>query len=813
MNDRSCVMHDNGKDSSGRMWWLCCLAWLAVACLLGMAQSATVVDVLAGLAGGEIANIGLLVLAREGVMLYGFGWSCLMGMSRAVAGSGVGGPMSGGERLLTVLWSFCVALGTLSVLVGSGSGVPVMPFAPWVMPALLVIGVLQVVLLVRKGECGTGMVPCVVALGLVWGCMAAGYWSLSDGVTGADGQFVVFGWLKQAWCIGAAMCGSALFLKWSGEQGWHVWVPMLLLAAYAGDSGSWYMPVAHGVWSSPGSSVWLGGGALLVVILTALMRGRGGARRLSGFWLASLCLWGAALIVVPDGAGVFQLSPMNWYVVDATLVLAVAVPLMTGCSAKWTRWCLGIGVVVFLLVFVFSATALLPGEYARGDKQTTLLDLGLVIVSSGYAVAWLLWMAFAMGEVRLAYRGKTSGGMEPAAGDRGRRDCSERNGGGRWLPGWVLPVVLAAGCVVPVMSFVGKLSPVTGGGGLVSKRPGADRQGAALYASSGCGVCHTQIVRRLPDGKDLQESVYQNGNGDGVARVSEPEDWSRPAGEGLPHLGWVRLGPDLFQLGAWAEQRVRFTNQDGQGEPVARPEEWLMLHLYNPRDRRFGRTGSLCPSLAEWFDVVEEQAGQSHADSLPIQSPPGTIVVPGEKIRHLVAYLRTLKRGNVTRAEMLQGIAQVVPDAELHARPFVEASYARNLPAIDTSRKEQALDVLVMQKGKQLYSTKCTLCHGADGRGDGVNYPPLEQSEWIAKEPSIMARIVRNGVTGKIPVAGKTWDTTMLPPGISSPEEAAAVMTYVRRRFGTSESPRISVDQVRDWWRQYGDEPYRVSEP
>ena len=133
--------------------------------------------------------------------------------------------------MLTVLWSFCVALGTLSVLVGSGSGVPVMPFAPWVMPALLVIGVLQVVLLVRKGERGTGMVPCVVALGLVWGCMAAGYWSLSDGVTGADGQFVVFGWLKQAWCIGAAMCGSALFLKWSGVQGRHVWVPMLLLAA------------------------------------------------------------------------------------------------------------------------------------------------------------------------------------------------------------------------------------------------------------------------------------------------------------------------------------------------------------------------------------------------------------------------------------------------------------------------------------------------------------------------------------------------------------------------------------------------------
>ncbi len=801
-------------------WWWSGLFWLGVVCLLGLAQSAFTLEVMTGQGGGSSVNIGLLVLAREGALLYGFGWSCMMAIAGAL-GSGKDGENvgRGADNVLNVLWSFGVILGTLSVLWGQGSGIPVMPFAAWVMLPMVFLAFLQVTGLVWRGRRGVrdmAMLPPMLALGLAWVGMIAGYVILADGLTEATGQFAVFGYVKQSWLIGGAMCGSAWFLRASGARGWRVWTPLALLLVYGTDAGSWYLPVAHGVWDMPGLAVILGGGVLLLVMASAFGKGSCASWRLFAFWLGCLSLWVLALGVVPENAAGFQLSPMNWHVVDATLLLCLVAPLAMVCARKWTRWCLGIGVGIFLLVFAFSASALLPGEYARGAKQTVLLDLGFVIVSVGYALAWGLILCASLGELWWAWRMK---GVRRASNDVQSVDedgrCSRMTA--LSLPVWVLPgvLVVVTGLAIGLLMGGGVRFPAFSSGGssaFVSKRPGIAREGAALYAENGCGVCHTQIVRRLPDGKDLQQSVYQNGNGAGVARVSEPEDWARAGGEGLAHMGWVRLGPDLFQLGAWAEQRVRFTNQDGQGEAVARPEEWLMLHLYNPRDQRFGRASSLCPSLAKWFDVVPAQKIGVRDEALPIKSPPGTCVVPGEKIRHLVAYLRTLKRGDITRAEMLQGVEQVVPDAELHARSFVDPAYANNLPVIDTSRKEQALDALVMQKGKQLYATKCTLCHGADGRGDGINYPPLENSEWIAKDPSIMARIVRNGAEGKITVSGKTWDTTMLPPGISSPEEGAAVITYVRRRFGDAASPRIAVEQVREWWKKYGDAPFRATE-
>src|SRR5258708_7803704 len=95
-----------------------------------------------------------------------------------------------------------------------------------------------------------------------------------------------------------------------------------------------------------------------------------------------------------------------------------------------------------------------------------------------------------------------------------------------------------------------------------------------------------------------------------------------------------------------------------------------------------------------------------------------------------------------------------------------------------------------IQKGKQLYSLNCAVCHMEGGTGNPANgCPPLMGSEWVsAPGPGRIIRIVSKGATGPIEVSGKVWSTgTMLSIGDQMPgdekqkaENIAAIIAYVR---------------------------------
>lgn len=85
-----------------------------------------------------------------------------------------------------------------------------------------------------------------------------------------------------------------------------------------------------------------------------------------------------------------------------------------------------------------------------------------------------------------------------------------------------------------------------------------------------------------------------------------------------------------------------------------------------------------------------------------------------------------------------------------------------------------------VKQGAKTYG-KCAGCHGADGKGDGANFPPLADSEWVTGENTeALAMIILNGVSGPITVAGKTWNGAMPAQGPLSAKELATLMTYLR---------------------------------
>ena len=172
-------------------------------------------------------------------------------------------------------------------------------------------------------------------------------------------------------------------------------------------------------------------------------------------------------------------------------------------------------------------------------------------------------------------------------------------------------------------------------------RSGAISQGSQVYGQEGCYYCHSQLVRPTFAGNDL----WHDGLGGLRPPSTSSPDYRRATNqfdyqdEKIAHIGLSRMGLDLSNLVRRVEGRAAERNIS--------VEEWLYLHLYNPRNRgdieRLNHR-IICPSKHNLFDEVSEM--QAGGDALPLQTPDGVAVVPNSRGKALVSYLLSLKKDN-----------------------------------------------------------------------------------------------------------------------------------------------------------------------
>jgi mono/diheme cytochrome c family protein len=101
-------------------------------------------------------------------------------------------------------------------------------------------------------------------------------------------------------------------------------------------------------------------------------------------------------------------------------------------------------------------------------------------------------------------------------------------------------------------------------------------------------------------------------------------------------------------------------------------------------------------------------------------------------------------------------------------------------------------------RGQKIYSAKCQGCHGADGKGDGANYPSLAGSAWVNGETQLFAMVILNGLQGPTST-GKTYGAGVMPAqGVGmTGEDLAGVMTYLRNNFGNSTGDVVTLDMAK----------------
>jgi cytochrome c oxidase cbb3-type subunit 2 len=188
------------------------------------------------------------------------------------------------------------------------------------------------------------------------------------------------------------------------------------------------------------------------------------------------------------------------------------------------------------------------------------------------------------------------------------------------------------------------LSPATDGssGVFFPKRPGRIADGAAVYASNGCYLCHTQVVRPTYAGTDL----YRPDSG-GLKADPDRGDTRRETNaydfldESFAQIGVMRFGPDLSNLGRRVEALYA---------PGGNPEAWLYAHLYRPRDNPKLRT-STCPPHPFLFEKREIK-GTPSSDALAHPVGNNHEWVPSTEAKALVSYLLSLKKDHKTPASL-----------------------------------------------------------------------------------------------------------------------------------------------------------------
>lgn len=122
-----------------------------------------------------------------------------------------------------------------------------------------------------------------------------------------------------------------------------------------------------------------------------------------------------------------------------------------------------------------------------------------------------------------------------------------------------------------------------------------------------------------------------------------------------------------------------------------------------------------------------------------------------------------------------------------------------NLAAVTTATSSASQGALTVQQqaeaGKALFAGTCSTCHQPDGAGIPGVFPPLAKSDWIIANPGKLPQVILQGLTGKVVVNGKEYNSVMPPMSQLTDDEVANISTYVLNSWGNP-GGRVTAEQA-----------------
>ena len=289
---------------------------------------------------------------------------------------------------------------------------------------------------------------------------------------------------------------------------------------------------------------------------------------------------------------------------------------------------------------------------------------------------------------------------------------------------------------------------------------GIAQQGAQEYVSLGCATCHTQQVRLVDSGYDVERGWGK--------RPSVPRDYVL---QNEVNIGNTRVGPDLANLGLREYS-----------------DEWLHKHLFEPQSLI---QESICPPSPFLYDIKD-----SIGEGLIEVKSDETIryISPQIRANRVVAYLQALKQDyELPEMSFIEEKSDELDELE------IVASTDSNTTQFPTWLTEQ------ISSGREIYNKVgpggggCVTCHQPTGLGQPGVFPPLADSDWVLGKKDRIIKVSMYGLMGEIEVNGVKYNGAMVPPGMPmgslSDQQIADVLTYIRNDWGNS-ATAVSVEEV-----------------
>ncbi|HKE47188.1 MAG TPA: copper-containing nitrite reductase [Rhodanobacteraceae bacterium] len=122
-----------------------------------------------------------------------------------------------------------------------------------------------------------------------------------------------------------------------------------------------------------------------------------------------------------------------------------------------------------------------------------------------------------------------------------------------------------------------------------------------------------------------------------------------------------------------------------------------------------------------------------------------------------------------------------------------------NLKPVVAATKAAAAGTLTVEDqvkaGQVLFTGTCSVCHQANGEGLPGVFPPLAKSDLIAADPKRAVQILLHGLSGKVTVNGKEYNSVMPPMTQLNDDEIANIVTFVLNSWGNP-GGRVTAEEV-----------------
>ncbi len=100
-----------------------------------------------------------------------------------------------------------------------------------------------------------------------------------------------------------------------------------------------------------------------------------------------------------------------------------------------------------------------------------------------------------------------------------------------------------------------------------------------------------------------------------------------------------------------------------------------------------------------------------------------------------------------------------------------------------------------IDRGSEIYTDFCMVCHLPNGTGIKNVYPPLANSDYLLKNREASIKAIKFGLNGAITVNNLTYNNAMAVLGLSD-DEVADVVNYISNSWGNKNDNIVTEEEV-----------------